>query len=1259
MDEITWRLQSLEKRLLEQNDSSRLVYDTSPVPEVRRRPAGLDSIPNRSRMTLNLPHSPAPATESETERKLRKIHKQSGILTINNNKYKSDIKDLEHLGDLGNGTSGNVVKMRHKQSGTIIAVKQMRRTSNIEENKRILMDLDVVLKSHDCPYIVQCFGCFITDADVWICMELMSMCFDKLLKLSKKPVPEPILGKVTVATVKALSYLKDTHGVIHRDVKPSNILIDERGNIKLCDFGISGRLVDSKAATRSAGCAAYMAPERIDPKKIKYDIRADVWSLGITLVELAIARSPYEGCKTDFEVLTKVLDSAPPTLPEDEHFHFSDEFHSFVKKCLKKDHLQRPKYPELLVQPFIIYYENAEVDIPKWFKSVVDSTSIKTHRRTQIPTSMIPATYDATKHYRSPHNALIFDTSASSSSSAAAASSSLNTNPFVTGATTATATTTMTINTTKSSLATTAASASSQQSHSQIPSYYGTGSHYQPQRNNSFHREHQKHQQPSQLPQSINQYNGSNATTSTATINYNQGSTMTTTTTAAAAATSGSTPNFGTARPSLERLPSGSGSSSATSSSPLSPPSITTLTTNPDRDTKLVNEMHKLCRKSPFMPKKYNGSSSNNRYNASAATAGGGDESPKKESVLSSIGQSILRNLTTSPFSQKKNTSNTVQPNQIDPLFRMPCAQDVSYSAFDTMDHASNVNKSNATDSPALQRKRYQMGSDSKYNTTAAKKPSTDTSPSTIAASTGVDIFESFQDKPQEFHEGKTSSVIPPPTTTAATTTLTKNEAQPQRVPGNHSPLVLQRFYHQQNQLREKELERQQYQQSHHTFYNKNSPSSSNDITNPFHHPNLYHTSASSPQQQQQQHQHFSSHIPIASSSTLSSYSTSSQSSTQSSQCSQVGGDMPSSAQQQQQHHHHGPRSLPLMSSYDSKLSSSPTSPPQAQTATMGFGTNATQASPTSASINATGHLQYQPLPQHYLTNTPYANVMRGSGSPPISPPDDAGNQRMGVTSPTVSKLSKLYNQRHQGNMSPSTAAAVAASASITNANNAGTSSAATKENNYKTESATTSPTNGDTNAPPPADNNKANLFYRTMSTGSSSSPSNSQTTSPSDEAALATGTALKTPSANGSEGFYEGSSAGGFIRRYAASTGSGGSTGAGSNLNASGTNTSIPATHTPPHILANLDRRHRSPDPPPRYNRGQSPLLLRKNILELSGQPPGTSPLLNRRFVNASPPLPPPRRGSESVPGSPQHFRTRIHYTPEPQRRIYRTIDQ
>lgn len=122
----------------------------------------------------------------------------------------------------------------------------------------------------------------------------------------------------------------------------------------------SGRLVDSKANTRSAGCAAYMAvsplsgrkavlllgqatyliifflsfnqPERIDPKKKEYDIRADVWSLGITLVELATSTLPYKGCNNEFEVLTCILENSPPSLPTDQGF--SLEFQTFVRKWL-------------------------------------------------------------------------------------------------------------------------------------------------------------------------------------------------------------------------------------------------------------------------------------------------------------------------------------------------------------------------------------------------------------------------------------------------------------------------------------------------------------------------------------------------------------------------------------------------------------------------------------------------------------------------------------------------------------------------------------------------------------------------------------------------------------------------------------------------------------------------------------------------------------------------------------------------------------
>lgn len=75
----------------------------------------------------------------------------------------------------------------------------MRRSGNAEENKRIAMDLEVVLMSHDCDYIVHCLGCFVTESDVWICMELMGSCFDKLIKRVVTHVPEPILGKVTLA----------------------------------------------------------------------------------------------------------------------------------------------------------------------------------------------------------------------------------------------------------------------------------------------------------------------------------------------------------------------------------------------------------------------------------------------------------------------------------------------------------------------------------------------------------------------------------------------------------------------------------------------------------------------------------------------------------------------------------------------------------------------------------------------------------------------------------------------------------------------------------------------------------------------------------------------------------------------------------------------------------------------------------------------------------------------------------------------------
>ncbi|CAH0559558.1 unnamed protein product [Brassicogethes aeneus] len=340
-------------------------------------PIGLNNRPNNRPSNLNF--TPKPNDNAETERRLKEIMKISGSIKIDGRIFNTDIKQLEDIEELGNGTCGHVVKMKHVPSKTVIAVKQMRRSGNKEETKRIIMDIEVVLKSHDCKFIVQCLGCFITDSEVWICMELMDTCFEKLLKKLKQPVPEEVLGKVTYAVVEALSYLKDKHDVIHRDVKPSNILLDKKGNVKLCDFGISGRLVDSMAKTRSAGCAAYMAPERIepDPQNPDYDVRADVWSLGITLVELATGVFPYKDCKTDFEVLTKVLGEAPPYLPEDKEF--SHDFRDFVKCCLTKNKQSRPKYAVLKNHTFMKKYEKANVNVGEWFTQALGNGAAPRH----------------------------------------------------------------------------------------------------------------------------------------------------------------------------------------------------------------------------------------------------------------------------------------------------------------------------------------------------------------------------------------------------------------------------------------------------------------------------------------------------------------------------------------------------------------------------------------------------------------------------------------------------------------------------------------------------------------------------------------------------------------------------------------------------------------------------------------------------------------------------------------------------------------
>ena len=191
----------------------------------------------------------------------------TGTLKMNGEEYEFKAEDLHDHGEIGRGAYGSVNKMVFKKTQRVMAVKRIRSTVDEREQKSLLTELQVVMKSQSCPFIVEFFGAIFKEGDCWICMQLMDISLDKFYKfiynVEADTIPEAVLCLITSAVVRALNYLKDELKIIHRDVKPSNILLDRNGSIKLCDFGISGKLVDSIAKTRDAGCRPYMAPERI------------------------------------------------------------------------------------------------------------------------------------------------------------------------------------------------------------------------------------------------------------------------------------------------------------------------------------------------------------------------------------------------------------------------------------------------------------------------------------------------------------------------------------------------------------------------------------------------------------------------------------------------------------------------------------------------------------------------------------------------------------------------------------------------------------------------------------------------------------------------------------------------------------------------------------------------------------------------------------------------------------------------------------
>ncbi|XP_028138153.1 serine/threonine-protein kinase 3-like [Diabrotica virgifera virgifera] len=246
---------------------------------------------------------------------------------------------------LGEGSYGSVYKALHKESGQVLAIKQVPVDTDLQE---IIKEISI-MQQCDSTYVVKYYGSYFKNTDLWIVMEYCGAgSVSDIMRLRKKTLDEDEIATILSDTLKGLEYLH-LRRKIHRDIKAGNILLNSEGHAKLADFGVAGQLTDTMAKRNTViGTPFWMAPEVI--QEIGYDCVADIWSLGITALEMAEGKPPY-GDIHPMRAIFMIPTKPPPSFREPDKW--STEFIDFVSICLVKNPEERASASDLLTHEFV------------------------------------------------------------------------------------------------------------------------------------------------------------------------------------------------------------------------------------------------------------------------------------------------------------------------------------------------------------------------------------------------------------------------------------------------------------------------------------------------------------------------------------------------------------------------------------------------------------------------------------------------------------------------------------------------------------------------------------------------------------------------------------------------------------------------------------------------------------------------------------------------------------------------------------------